>query len=358
MRVLHVLRQLNPGGIECWLERLIRNWRGGGSPEFHFALEEQDFGVLADNFRRLGSKLHFCHPPKQVSSATHSFSNLLANEGPFDVVHCHNHHASAFHLALAAHHRVKVRISHGHADFRSQATSRSRHIYQSASRWLLRRLASAKLAVGHGAALDLFGAEASSAQIVPCGVEFSPLLSANRNPDCDCFTLVHVGRIVPEKNQAFLLKLLKQLRKKEPSARLWLVGEGPYRADLENLAFELGIAKHVEFLGARSDIPAILAKADAFVFPSLAEGLGIAAIEAQIAGLPVLLAAHLPQELDVIPASCKRLALDLPLEQWVNSLLEMRNRPTLSAFERSEILSRSTFSIEANIQALSQIYAS
>lgn len=358
MRVLHVLRQLNPGGIECWLNILIRNWSGPGAPEFHFALEERDFGLLAESFRRAGAKLHFCDPPRELVKATRSFSNLLCSAGPFEVVHCHNHHASAFHLALALRHGVNVRISHSHADFRFQRASNSRKAYQAASQWLLKHLANIKLAVGRGAARDLFGTAASSAQIIPCGADLLPLLSAVRNPDPLRFTLVHVGRLVPEKNQAFLIHILKHLLSKEPAARLWLVGEGPCRASLEALASRLGIARQVEFCGVRNDIPAILAKADAFVFPSYSEGLGLAALEAQVAGLPTLLASHLPKELDLFPASCRRLALNLPLDQWVSSLLEMRSLPILSSSKRSAMLAGSPFSIEANIRALRQIYAS
>jgi glycosyltransferase involved in cell wall biosynthesis len=113
----------------------------------------------------------------------------------------------------------------------------------------------------------------------------------------------------------------------------------------------------VRFFGNRFDLPALLAAADICVFPSLCEGLGLAAIEAQAAGLPTLLARHLPVELDLLPQLTRRLALDLPLSQWVNSILEMRMMPHLDSNERQQALQESPFSIEANIRVLSQIYA-
>ncbi|MCX6613650.1 MAG: glycosyltransferase, partial [Acidobacteria bacterium] len=114
----------------------------------------------------------------------------------------------------------------------------------------------------------------------------------------------------------------------------------------------------VTFYGNRPDIPSLLASADLFVFPSQSEGLGLAALEAQAAGLPTLLASHLPQELNMLPALTRRLALDLPITEWVNLVLEMRNMPHLDRLQRQAALLDSPYSIETNLCTLTQIYAS
>ena len=360
MKVLHVLRQLNPGGIECWLDRLFRAWPQASRPEFHFALEVQDFGSLAPGLTALGAHLHFCPPPTQPAAATLAFSNLLHKQGPFDVVHCHNHHASVFHLALASLYGVRLKISQSHSDFRRQSIHLSplRRGYENTSRILLRGLANVKLAVGRGAAVDLFGQHTADVKLLPCGTDFRPLLASQSARDSSRFTLIHIGRLVPEKNHKLLLLLTAELIERDPSTRLWLVGDGPLRLELESLANSLGIGPHVQFWGNRTNIPSLLAAADLFVFPSHSEGLGLAAIEAQAAGLPTLLASHLPPELDLLPHLTRRLALDLPLIHWVNAILEMRTIPHLDPVERRAALLGSPYSIEANIRALSQIYVS
>ncbi len=359
MKVLHVLRQLNPGGIECWLDRLLRAWPEQTRPEFHFALEEEDFGSLAPGLLALGARLHFCPPPRKLAAASVAFSRLLRVEGPFDVVHCHNHHASAFHLALAALYGVRVRISQSHADFRRQCVSRLllRRCYEKSARILIRGTATVKLAVGNGAAAYLFGAGSPEIRLLPCGTDFRPLLEIQPNRDPVRFTLIHVGRLVPEKNHEFLLRLTANLVEQDVSTRLWLVGDGPLRAHLESLVRSLGLDSHVQFWGNRTDIPALLGDADLFVFPSHSEGLGLAALEAQAAGLPTVLADHLPPELDLLPKLSRRLALDLPISHWVKSILEMRSIPNLDSKERREALLDSPYSIEANIRSLSEIYA-
>jgi len=71
-------------------------------------------------------------------------------------------------------------------------------------------------------------------------------------------------------------------------AVLWVAGDGPERSALEALVAELELGARVRFLGSRQDIPDLLAAADLLLMPSRSEGLGIAALEAMAAGLPVL----------------------------------------------------------------------
>jgi glycosyltransferase involved in cell wall biosynthesis len=360
MKVLHVLRQLNTGGIECWLDRLVRAWPVCSRPDFHFALEEKDFGSLAPGLLALGAQIHFCPPPRQSATSATTFSRLLQCHGPFDAVHCHNHYASAFHLAIAACHGVKLRISQSHSDSSNNSIgcTSTRRIYEWTSRALLRSLANVKLAVSKRSAANLFGQDTAGIQVLPCGTNFKPLIEAKPNRDSSRFTLIHVGRLVPEKNHDFLLRLTSELINREPSTRLWLVGDGPLRSHLESLALSLGIQSKVTFCGNQADIAPLLAAADVFVFPSHSEGLGLSALEAQAAGLPTLIAAHLPEELNLLPALTRRLALDLPLNDWVNFILEMRKISHLLPVERQTALLGSPFSIEANLRALTQIYAS
>jgi glycosyltransferase involved in cell wall biosynthesis len=93
-----------------------------------------------------------------------------------------------------------------------------------------------------------------------------------------------LGRLHPNKGFALLLEALAETRE----VRLAVAGDGPLRAELEQLAGGLGIADRVSFLGWREDVPELLANADFLVCPSLHEPLGNVVIEAWSAGLPVV----------------------------------------------------------------------
>ncbi len=102
------------------------------------------------------------------------------------------------------------------------------------------------------------------------------------------FAFLHVGAFNAQKNQAFLLEAFRQMLKRGGDARLLLAGDGERRADCETLAESPGLRNRVMFLGLRDDVPALLSAADAFVLPSLHEGLPLTLVEAQCAGLPCL----------------------------------------------------------------------
>lgn len=95
-----------------------------------------------------------------------------------------------------------------------------------------------------------------------------------------------VGRLTSVKGHRYLLEAFALL---EEDCKLLLVGEGRKRVELEKLAHKLGIQDRVVFAGDRADVPRFLGAMDIYVQSSLAEGLGLAALEAMAAGLPVIL---------------------------------------------------------------------
>jgi glycosyltransferase involved in cell wall biosynthesis len=102
------------------------------------------------------------------------------------------------------------------------------------------------------------------------------------------FVYVNVGRLAPQKGQSYLLHAFKQIAVQHPDIYLAFVGDGPLHGELEELASTLEISDRVRFLGRRGDIGACLELGDAFVFPSLFEGLPLAPIEAMLKGLPCI----------------------------------------------------------------------
>jgi glycosyltransferase involved in cell wall biosynthesis len=116
----------------------------------------------------------------------------------------------------------------------------------------------------------------------------------------DAEVLVNVGRQEYQKGQRHLLEAMASLAGSRARLVLLVAGrEGHASAELKELHDKLGLVGRVRFLGHRPDVPELLAAADAFVFPSLYEGLGGAVIEAMALGLPVI-ASNLPALREVV----------------------------------------------------------
>ena len=106
------------------------------------------------------------------------------------------------------------------------------------------------------------------------------------NPDK--ITAGVIARLEEQKGHLYLIKALPRIIQKYPSFKLQLIGGGSLLEKLEKEAAALDINNAIEFLGDRQDIPELLPKLDVFILPSLWEGLGIAILEAQAVGVPVL----------------------------------------------------------------------
>ncbi len=97
-----------------------------------------------------------------------------------------------------------------------------------------------------------------------------------------------VGRLDPVKDQAGLIRAFAKVRSAHPEALLVVVGDGPCRAELQDVAAASGQGDHVRLLGNRDDIPAVMSALDVFVLPSIAEGISNTILEAMASGLPVV----------------------------------------------------------------------
>lgn len=136
-----------------------------------------------------------------------------------------------------------------------------------------------KLAIERGIATS------SRLQVIHNGIA-APELPPARDPWPAEPVVVCVARLAPPKDVGLLLNALADRRLS--AWRLKVVGDGPERAALKARAAALGMAERVQMLGDRSDVPDLLARADAFVLPTKWEGLPYSVLEAMAAGLPVV----------------------------------------------------------------------
>lgn len=130
----------------------------------------------------------------------------------------------------------------------------------------------------------------------------------------------HVGRFDPVKNHKFLILVFKKLLGIIPNAKLLLVGRGPDEDKIKQQVNAVGIQNNVIFFGITDQIPTIMKALDAFVFPSFSEGLSMAAIEAQCAGVPCLLSTGVPEQAVTTPQLVTRISLDKGEEFWAASI--------------------------------------
>lgn len=266
-----------------------------------------------------------------VKENCEQFNKILIKR-KYDVIHVNAFHAGAlFFLYLAKKRDIKIRIAHSH----------NTAFHKARFGWLKRAIHACSKALFTSSATDIWACSKAAAEfmfynskrnplsysIIPNGLDTEKFRFSKNVRDRirknlgieDQILVGHIGRLCYQKNQVFLLSVFAELIKTCPNSRLILVGDGEDRIKLEQQAIELKIKDKVIFLGMTCYIEQILWAMDVFVFPSLFEGLGMVAIEAQSAGLPVICSDQVPIEACVLP-SVRRLSLSSGLDKWAKAI--------------------------------------
>jgi glycosyltransferase involved in cell wall biosynthesis len=366
LRILHVVGAMNRAGIETWLMNVLRSI-DRSKLQMEFLVEEYSEAEYDREICELGSKIHRIGS-KRSPFYTRRILDVLRKEQPFDVVHSHMHFFDAVVLRAAAKAKVLGRISHSHNDTTNAKGSNRllRRYGESVLRYGINRYSTLKLAVSQQAATSLFGGywrNDDSCRILMCGIDFQPYaetyspetIRAELGLSEQDWVIGSVGRFVDQKNHEFLVRSFADVAAKDNNARLLLVGAGPLRAKVEQLASDLGVLDLIRFAGSRSDIPQILCSVvNVFAFPSKYEGLGIAYLEAQAAGLPCVVSPAVPEEADVASELIHRVPID---NSWGSAFLASRYTQR-QPFVYLNRLKCSQFSIQRCVDNLHRAYAS
>ena len=367
-RILHVVGAMNPGGVETWLMQLLRHV-DRNRYRMDFLVHSMETSFYDNEIRSLGSEVISCPHHRQPLVYAHHVANILRRHGPYDCVHSHVHLFSGWVLRLAERAGVRLRISHSHSDTSRKYQGPLKRLYATWMRRWIRRHATAGLACSRAAAAALYGSRWESDprwQVVSYARDLSPFresadrasVRAELGIPVDAFVVGHVGSFTRPKNHPFWLEIATEVARRDADAWFLLVGDGKLRQEAERRVRQSSLARRVVFAGTRTDVPRLMLGAtDCFLFPSLWEGLGLALVEAQAAGLPCVVADVVPQEADVVRPLLRRLSLLSPIDQWANAVLEFRNvAKPVDRVSALALVEQSVFNIENGLKQMESIY--
>lgn len=148
------------------------------------------------------------------------------------------------------------------------------------------------------------------------------------------FVICHVGRISRQKNPYAVVDIFESIYKKNKDTFLVYVGDGEDKETIEKYIEKKGITQNLLMLGSRADIPELMSMADIFILPSIYEGFGYVAIEAQASALPTIISEAVPDD-TMITNLCVKLPVPLAdkknykniIDAWAKKIEEYRNRP-------------------------------
>ena len=224
---------------------------------------------------------------------------IIRENGPYIAMHCHNFYEASIALLAAKQEKIPKRIVHSHSVLYVDRKKIVRRAYQAIYRKIMEHTATDFVACSQIAGEYLYG-NRSDIKIVPNGIDLSRFLSLP-NQCTNKWSFIQVGRWGRLKNQIFTIEVFAYIHKIYPEAKLTFVGDGEKKnfRSIKEKARELDVEEAITFLPEDTDVPKEMAKNNVLMFPSIFEGLGIVAIEAQAVGMRCFASTGVPKEVDL-----------------------------------------------------------
>lgn len=358
IKVLHVQLTENFGGIESLLTNVYANIdRSKYQFDFIVTAKKPYQKKLTD----LGGNVFLLPSIKQTVSYIKAFNEILNNN--YDIVHFHkNSAANIIPILIVKNHPTHPKIIvHSHNTFPSIQNKVLVRLHR-INRIFLSRMADKKIACSNAAANWMFGKK-DNVQIINNGIDikrftFSDIdrrtIRNKYNIKKIDFVVGAVGRFTKQKNYKMTIDIFNEVRKLRKDSKLMIIGDGYLKRDLVKQVHQLGLEDDVLFLGLQLNVSPYLSAMDAFLMPSIYEGLGIAAVEAQSEGLPTYISNRFPKEIN-LTTLVRRFSLKQSPRNIANLIIDgikQNNRSEKTAME----IEKSNYSLTSTVQSLANLY--
>ena len=331
IRVLYITDSLKQRfGITAVITNYLKHFDWQRMKVDVLAFDDSELEVM-DLYKSLGADIYFM--PRLGLTNFISFRKFIKGffaEHSYEIVHSHFYQIDSIVFPIAKKAGVMKCISHSHAtkfsDYKLRAIRNrlmSLNIGKVADIWA---------ACSDEAGETLFGKtyrKSPKRLIVKNGIEckkylFSQTMRENVRKDLEIsekeIAIGHVGSQKPPKNHIYLIDVFSEICRRADNYKLVLVGDGPLMNEMKAKVHALSLDGKVLFLGTRSDVPDLFNAFDIFVLPSLFEGLGIVAVEAQANGLDCILSTKVPKEADLTGVTY--LDIDVAPQVWADSIMQ------------------------------------
>jgi glycosyltransferase involved in cell wall biosynthesis len=289
MKILHIISSGGMYGAEAVILNLSRtlNEQGHTSLLGIFSNSSKPNLQLHERALQEGIESHLISCRGQIDRTVPASIRAVASSTGANLIHAHGYKADVYvYLAMRGSTMPLVSTCHTWYD-----DNRLVWLYGVIDRRVLRRY-QAVVAVSDDVRQRLLdsGVPASRIHFIRNGIDLRPFTNATPSlrhlARPDGLLVGWVGRLTHDKGPDIFLHAIAQVRPEYPTAHYLLVGEGPYRPEVERLITELALGDVVHLLGQRSDMPDVYASCNFMVSSSRQEGLPMAILEGMAAGLP------------------------------------------------------------------------
>lgn len=359
IRILHMIGSLNIGGSQSMIINLHKAI-DKSKVQFDYIIDHPDQLHYAPIIKELGGNIYTLPTFKGYNfrEIRNAWRCFFINHPEFKILHSHVRSYASLYLPIAKKFGLKT-IIHSHSTSNGNGLA---SVVKRIMQYPLRYQADHFFACSKEAGEWLFGKKVVDSE------KFHILQNAI-DVEKYCFnqntrdeyreklglggkrTFIHVGRFHPAKNHSFLLNLFSEIHKKDSNTILLLVGDGELRPAIEKQIADLNMLDSVILLGNRNDVSNLLQTADCFLFPSVWEGLGMVAVEAQAAGLSCVCSMGIPKSVAIVPNQCQFIPTT-NIQKWVDIVENTQS----FLMDTSKFIKNAGYDIKTTAEQLTSFY--
>ena len=366
LRILITGMTENPGGIEAYIMNIYRNV-DHSKLQFDFIVNSNCKIAYNEEISAYGGQIFRLHGRRE-NPLLHLLDYYL-----FFKNHSQRYngiYVNALSLAnidaikLAYKFNIKKRILHAHNNADIGASYLGiRTLLHKCHRYSIKKYATHLFACSNAAGKWMFGKKAKYA-IINNAIDtknyrynscLRSKLRKKLNISSHTFVIGTVGRLEPQKNPLFLIDIFYQIKKTKADSLCLHIGDGTLKHDMEERIKHYQIQNDYRLLGSKPDTSDYYQIFDAFIFPSLFEGLGISLIEAQACDLPCFISDTIPQEAILLKENVHCFSLQADSITWANGILANTLKSPKDRIDVSDKICVAGFDIMTEVKKIEKV---
>lgn len=364
INILMVVGNTRMGGAQVFILNVLRHIN---TEKFHIDFAINFFAEcngIEDECRKYRCEFYILPYFKVVNyfSFAHAWRSFLRTH-KYDIVYAHSTNSASIFLGIAKNFGLKT-IAHSHsAGYRGGMVEQ---LVKKCFAHKVGKVADYWFACSGKAAERLYGSDYANYRNyydIPNAIDVDNFkfnhqtrskIRAQLGLSDSTFLCGHVGTFSTPKNHIFLIDIFAKILIIRPDCQLVCCGAGSLMPDVKKYAKEKGILDKIIFTGVVNNSNEYMIAMDCFVFPSLFEGFPVSILEAQAAGLNIVMSDVIPKEVDLTPL-IHRMNLNQNPEAWAHKVLSFKSEDRCS---HNKTIACSKYNIISSIKTLEDIFIS
>ena len=331
--------------------------------KFDLIVDSDSNSIPYDDVKDLGGKLHVIPPYQNIVAHLKALKKIF-RENKYDVLYAVNNTMNLFPLYMAYKAGIKVRVSESLT--MASPLERKKTMMKNVLKRFSHCFCNYMMANGKDCGIYQFGEKAYNQgkveiYLTPVNAKENTFDSELREKTRSEFgwneKVVYgfIARFELQKNPLFLLDILNAIAQKQENSHFVIIGAGAMEQQMLDKIKNLKLDERISWLGRREDIKQFYMAFDAFLLPSLYEGLPVVGIESQAAGLPVFFSENVTREAGIAELG-HFISLDKPANEWADIIIRETQKSMPQRRGREEDLRKAGFDAVAEAERLTEFF--